>query len=410
MNGQKKSQLTIIFLTVFIYLVGFGIMIPIMPVLSRDFGATPLQVGLLMTVYSLMQFVFAPFWGKLSDRLGRRPILIFCLLGEGASYLVFAWAKSLEWLFVARIFAGFFGASISTASAYISDVTPKNERSKGMALIGVAFGLGFILGPAIGGGLTLLGETISAAPHFATSFCAVFVAILCFANFIFAYFSLPESLSIEIRNQVKVDVKKKQSRLNLFFEIGRRKTLGPLILVYFLATTAMALMESTLVLLVGDRFGWGIKEVSFGFAYIGIVATFNQGFLVRKLLPKWGEQKMLLIGLIFFGIGLTGIAFATNLVLMGITITLLSFGHSFTNPSIMGSISLLSGEEEQGKVMGSAQSAASLGRIVGPAMGGFLYGNLTISAPFLASGLIIFLALIIIFKILNHLPQSAKIV
>jgi multidrug resistance protein len=174
---SNKSQLAIIFFTVFLYLVGFGVVIPVIPILSRNFGATALQTGLLLSVYSLMQFLVAPFWGRLSDRLGRRPILLFCLVGEGLSYLLFAWARSLEWLFAARVLAGFFGASLSTASAYISDITPKHERSKGMALIGAAFGLGFVVGPALGGGLAVWGHHINPAPHFDTSFSACLQSI-----------------------------------------------------------------------------------------------------------------------------------------------------------------------------------------------------------------------------------------
>lgn len=408
MKAQKKSPLVVIFLTVFIYLVGFGIMIPIMPVLSRDFGATPQQVGLLMAVYSLMQFIFAPLWGRLSDRLGRRPIIMFCLLGEAASYLLFAFARNLELLFVARIFAGFFGASISTASAYISDVTSKEERSKGMALIGAAFGLGFIFGPAIGGGLTWLGGFISSEPHFSTSFAALFVSGLCVFNFIFSYRTLKESLPLETRQLNQTASTKKESRLDLFLKYYRRPVLGPLIILFFTATTAMALMESTLVLLVSDRFGWGIREASFGFAFIGIIATMNQGFFVRKLLPKWGERRMLVIGLVMFAMGMLGIAFSGVIAALCISMTLLSFGHSFTNPSLMGSLSLMAKSDEQGAALGTSQSAASLGRIVGPALGGFLYGQVAMDAPYLFAGVLVILCLVAVLKMFAQLPDSAR--
>ena len=174
MNENKKPQV-IIFITVFIYLLGFGIVIPIIPIISTQFGATPFQVGLLMSIYSLMQFAFSSFWGRLSDKYGRRPILLMCLFGEVFAYLFFAQARNIEMLFIARLLSGFFGASISTASAYISDITPVNERSKGMALIGAAFGLGFLFGPALGGALTIWAGHISTDVFFKTSFQCVAV-------------------------------------------------------------------------------------------------------------------------------------------------------------------------------------------------------------------------------------------
>ena len=220
-STSNKSRLAIIFFTVFLYLVGFGVVIPIIPILSRNFGATALETGLLLSVYSLMQFLFAPFWGRLSDKLGRRPILLFCLFGEGLSYIMFAWARSLEMLFVARLFAGFFGASLSTASAYISDITPKHERSKGMALIGAAFGLGFVVGPALGGGLALWGYHINPAPHFDTSFSAYWVAALCFANFLFGLKFLTESLNEKSESAAK------KKRFSLIWHYLNIKTVGP---------------------------------------------------------------------------------------------------------------------------------------------------------------------------------------
>lgn len=398
----KKSLLGIIFFTVFIYLVGFGILIPIIPILSRDFGATALETGLLMSVYSFMQFIFAPFWGKLSDRMGRRPILLFCLVGEAFSYLLFAWARSLEWLFVARILAGLFGASISTASAYISDITPPNERSKGMALIGAAFGLGFVVGPALGGALALWGGHISDAPHFQTSFCALWVGALCIANFLFGLKFLKESLTEKNKSTHN------KKRFQLLKHYLAQKTMGAMLVVYFLSSLAMSGMEATLILFMGEKFGWELKQVSFGFAYIGVISVFCQGFLVRRLLPILGERKMLRIGLSSFAVGLAGIAFAPSIPWMGVTMTFLAVGTSFTNPSAMGSISLLAPAAEQGVTMGVAQSLASLGRILGPALGGLIYEKVAISAPFIISGCLAFAGLITVMIIAKNLPDSGK--
>lgn len=355
-----------------------------------------------MSVYSLMQFIFAPFWGRWSDHVGRRPILLFCLVGEAFSYLLFAWARSLEWLFVARILAGFFGASISTASAYISDITPPEERSKGMALIGAAFGLGFVVGPALGGALALWGQHISSAPHFESSFCALWVGALCLLNFLFGLKFLKESLKEKNKNPHS------KKRFQLLKHYLGQKVIGAMMSVYFLSSLAMSGMEATLILYMGEKFGWQLKEVSFGFAYIGIITVLSQGVLVRRLIPIWGERKTLRIGLACFAIGLTGIALAPSVAWMGVTMTFLAFGTSFSNPATLGSISLLARAEEQGVTMGVAQSLASLGRILGPALGGMLYQSLSIRSPFIVSGLLALGGLVTVLILSKELPDSGK--
>ena len=399
---SNKSQLAIIFFTVFLYLVGFGVVIPIIPLLSRNFGATAFQTGLLLSVYSAMQFLFSPFWGRLSDRLGRRPILLFCLLCEGLSYLLFAWARTLEWLFVARILAGFFGASLSTASAYISDITPKHERSKGMALIGAAFGLGFVVGPALGGGLAVWGHHINQAPHFDTSFAFLWVAGLCLVNFLFGLKYLKESLS------EKSESAEKKKRLSVMWHYLNTKTVGALMTVFLLSSLAMSGMEATLILFMGEKFHWDVKQVSFGFAYIGIIIVFTQGFLVRRLLPKWGERKVMRLGILLLALGITGIAIAPNIGQMAVTMTLLSLGNGLTNPATLGSISVLTDAKEQGVAMGVTQSMASLGRILGPAIGGALYGSLAITAPFWTSGALAFIGFVIVLINYKLIPEHAK--
>lgn len=407
-----NRQSAVIFFTVFIYLLGFGMIIPVLPLLSTHYGATAFQAGLLMSVFSLMQFIFSPIWGRWSDRIGRRPVLLICLCGEALSYILLAFSRSLEMLFVARILTGFFGASISTASAYISDITPKEQRSKGMALIGAAFGLGFLLGPAIGGGLTLIAETLSTDVHFITGFSSFGVAILCVATFIFAYFSLPESLTESNREAAKKLSEQKQNRLKILLQYYHRPTVGLLIGIFGLSTFAMASMEATLVLFMKENFNWGIKEVSFGFAYIGLCIVFTQGFLVRRILPIFGEAQILRIGLSMMFLGFVVLIFADSLVGLGIAMTLLAFGNGFTNPSIMGSVSLLVSEQEQGVALGTTQSLSSLGRVLGPALGGLifsytLFGALKTRLPFLLSGVLLLISLILITINYKNLPNAA---
>lgn len=401
---QSKSQLAVIFVTIFIYLVGFGVVIPIIPTLASDFGATSTEVGLLLSSYSLMQFLFAPFWGSWSDRIGRRPILLACLLGEVFSYLYFAHATSLTHLFLARLLAGFFGASISTASAAISDITGQENRSRGMALVGAAFGLGFLLGPAIGGAMASLGKSLSPDPHYGVELAAYFVAALCFVSFLSGLKFLKETKPPSAANE------ERKKRFQTLFSLLKLPVLGSLMTVFFLSTLAMAGMEATLVLLVKDKFGWGIEQISFGFAYIGFISVLNQGFLVRRLLPIFGERQMLVMGLITFSMGLAGIALSPTVGALAVAMTLLSIGYGFTNPSALGSISLLSPKDQQGLVLGSAQGMASLGRIIGPALGGWLFGNVHMVAPFITSGLIVLLGLSLVILQFSKLPNAAQTV
>lgn len=403
MAEQNKSHLPILFLTVFLYLVGFGVMIPVLPVLSREYGASALEVGLLMSIFSLMQFLFAPFWGRLSDRKGRRPILLLCLLGEALSYAIFVLSRSLEGLFIARALAGFFGASLSTASAAVSDVTPPHERSKGMALIGAAFGLGFIVGPALGGLLAWWGQGIRPDdPLFGMRFAAGAVSVICLLTFVFAFVKLRET-----RGAGPGAPSAAESRFARLGRFLRRPVAGPLIGCFFLNSMAMSLMEATLILFVADRFAWGLREVSFGFAYIGILSAFSQGFLVRRLLPRFGERRILRAGLVLMVLSFGLIPVSVHIGILAVSMTLLAFGSSFTNPSLLGSISLLSSKDEQGEALGTTQGTASLGRILGPALGGFLYGSVHMGSPFAASALISLSSFLIILSLGRRVPDSA---
>lgn len=399
---ENKKPLIVIFLTVFIYLLGFGIVIPIIPTLSLQMGATAFETGLLLSVYSLMQFIFSPWWGRLSDRYGRRPILLICLFGEIFSYILFAQARTLELLFVARLFSGFFGASISTASAYISDITPPHERSKGMALIGAAFGLGFLFGPAIGGGLTIWAEHLSTDTFFRTSFSSYWVAGLCLATFAFAFFNLKETLKLQSKPE------ERKNRLKEMIKYFKTDTVGALIFVFFLASLAMSTMEATLVLFMKSRFNWGLKEVSFGFAYVGVMIVITQGVLVRRLIPKFGEKQILRFGLIFMAMGLCLIPVAQSLSVMAVSQTLLAIGIGFVNPATLGSVSLLIDAKEQGAALGTTQGMASLGRIIGPILGGALFGSLSEGSPFFVAGLMTMIGFFVIISIYSDIPNAGQ--
>lgn len=401
MKVETRSRLLVIFMTVFIDLVGFGIILPLSPFLAREFNASALEIGLLMSIYSVMQFLFSPFWGSLSDRIGRRPVILIGLLGGGFSYVLFAFSSSLTLLFVARALAGLFGGNISTAHAYIADVTKPEERSKGMGLIGAAFGLGFIFGPLIGAGLGILGQRLGSAPPFGMSFSAVGAAILCFANFVLAWFVLKESLSEEIKSKPRV-------RKNRFAELARqmgRPVAGQLMFVYFLSGLAMAQMESMLFPFVADRFGWGLEKSSMGFAYIGILMVITQGYLVRKWMPRFGESRVLLAGLFGFTLSLFLIPLSISIALMAVTMTILAVGNGLMRPPNLGLISLATPADEQGAVMGVTNSLASLGRILGPLVGGLLYERLSPGAPFYFAAVLAAAAFGLAFAQMRRLPK-----
>jgi len=408
MKENNKSALLTIFLTVFLYLVGFGIIIPILPMLARELSASPFQIGLLMASYSLMQFIFSPFWGRLSDRVGRRPIILLCLFGEIFCYIFFAYARSFEMLLAARLLAGFFGASISTASAAISDVTGAKERSKGMALIGMSFGLGFLIGPAIGGLLSHYADKISQAAFFSMTFTGLSVAALYFLTFVFAFFNFQETLSAENKANSQAHASSSlKEKLFLVFKYFRKPVVGIVIFVNFLYTVAMANMESTLVLLMSDKFLWNKQQMGFAFAYIGFCSVLFQGGLVRRLIPKLGEKKLLITGVVLLGLSLLVIPWIDRIAFMAINMTVLSLGTSFISPSIMGSASLLSEDHEQGIVMGVVQSASSLGRIVGPLIGGALYTANT-SYPYFFGALVCLAGFFLLIRIFEKLPPLAK--
>lgn len=394
-STPNKRPLFVIFITVFIDLVGFGMIIPLSPFLAQKFGADSFQVGLLMAIYSAFQFLFSPFWGRISDRIGRRPVLLVSLFGAAVSHLVFGIAGSLTLLFVARAFAGLFGANISTAMAYIADVTGEKERSKGMGLIGAAFGLGFVCGPAIGGLIAVYNP----------EYVALAAAAICFANFILAFFVLKESLSPEIRARLK----KRGSRMASLIRAFRQPILNSLLGVSFLTSFGLSCMEASLFLYVKDIFGWSLQLASFGFAYVGIAMAFNQGFLVRRLLPKYGEPPLLFVGTLLFGVSLVLTGAASEVWMLAVTMTMLALGSGFVNPSVHGSVSLLSDEDQQGEAMGVVQSLSALARILGPPIGGYMYAAYAPSAPFYFGGFTALLAFGVIAVQYRRLPSAAKV-
>ncbi len=375
---SRRSPLAIIFLVVFIDLLGFGIVLPLLPRYGEHFQAEEITLGLLMASFSAMQFLFAPLWGRLSDRIGRRPVLLVGLLGSTLSYFFFARITQfgnsgsilgqtpLFWLFVTRIAAGIAGATIPTAQAYISDVTDTGHRGKGMALIGAAFGIGFTFGPLLGA-MFVPNETEGVAPSAAPGYVA---AVLSGLAFLAALLMLPESLKAGSGTASRgwFNVSAFQAALS-------RPYVGLILLSIFLTTFAFAQFESTLSLLT-KRMGIGPRGNFYIFAYIGFILTLAQGGLVRRMLPKLGEFKMALIGVFLMTIGLGGISLATApsdprtalwVLLSVLPVSVIGF--SATNPSLQSMLSLNTHEDEQGGTLGVGQSISALARILGPAVG-----------------------------------------
>jgi len=398
---MRNRPLIVIFVTVFIDLIGFGMIIPLNPYLAREFGADPLRVGLLMTIFSLMQFLFSPFWGALSDRIGRRPIILVSLLGSALSHTWFAFAGSYLTLFLARMLAGLFGANISTAMAYIADVTKPEERSKGMGLIGAAFGLGFLMGPFLGGILGEVGSHLGSTPPLGPSFAAIGAGFICFVNFVAAIFVLKETNTAHVRRE-------RQGRLQMLAHHLTNPKVNVLMIGFFLLTFGMANMEASLFMFVQDQFQWSLARASFGFAYVGLVMVFTQGYLIRKLMPKYGEKYLLSMGLILCVFGFLGIGLSHSIPLLACSVTLLGLGSGFATPSFSGLISILTPSEKQGETMGVTQSLSALGRILGPALGGWAYGYFGRPSPFLLAAALSGSALMLVLWIRSRIQTPHR--
>lgn len=414
----------VVFLTVFIDLVGFGIIVPLVPMYSRHYGASGFMIGVVIASFSAMQFIFSPIWGRLSDRYGRRPILLISTAGASISYVIFALASGLEnhvtglWLMlVSRMFAGACGGNITVAQAYVADITKPEERSKKMGLIGMAFGLGFIFGPAISGiMLKFFGPT---APGWAA-------AALCGFNFVLAYMILVESL--------KPDSTKAGNRPR-FAQWGHtlaQPKIGLLIVIFFLATFAFSCFESTLPLLVSDDFNLGsivddakpATTVIKLFVFCGLIAACIQGGMIGRLVKMFGEPSLIAMSLIMTGASLVLLPLVkgdgplswskvlhladTPWLLMLAVLLLLSFGSSLSRAPLFGMLSNLTPANEQGATIGVAQSAGSLARIVGPLFAATLYGHLPM-LPYLICGGISILTGLIVWPMLRGKSGSALV-
>lgn len=415
MSRSRTASLAAIFAVVFIDLLGFGIVLPLLARYGKHFEAGGWRLGALVAVFSAMQFIFAPMWGRLSDRIGRRPVLLVGLAGSVVFYGLFGVATGLEkdstllglsplaWLFISRIGAGIAGATISTAQAYIADVTGPAERAKGMALIGAAFGAGFTFGPLLGAAF------VSSDPDAAPSpYPGYLAAALSAVAFLAASFVLkePERRSAGTTNASPV------RRWSLLADPVRLALFGQI----FLTTGAFAMFESTLALL-SERLGYSDRDNFYLFAFVGITLTLAQGLLVRRLAPRLRERRMAPLGIVLLAVGLATLAVVessgriVNFTFYG-ALALCVVGFAFVTPALQSLLSLTTRDDQQGSVMGLGQSANALARIAGPVGGVWLFDRSVPLAYGVAAGVML-AGLAAIFPVLGmlrrHFPDPPAI-
>jgi len=370
MASMRKPTLFVLFLIVFVDLVGFGIVLPLLPLYSEKLGASGLMIGCIVASYNLMQFFCAPWLGKLSDRIGRRPIILLSTAGSAISYALFGYASGLSgtqglvMLLVSRVLAGICGANLSVASAYVADITPPEKRSSGVGMvIGMGFGLGFIFGPLIGGlSNHFLGE---AAPGWVA-------ASICLFNFIAAFFILAESRSKDAKPPVK------RSQWAQWAHTLKQPKLGILVLLVFLATICFACFETTLPLLLVKHMGFEETQLYYLMAYSGFIAAMVQGGAIRKLVHRYGEKPLILAS--FFGLTASFVLIPLGSSLAAVlgSLAIYAFFSGINRPPLTGLISIISPDNEQGANLGVSQSASAIGRIIGPPLATSLY---VIQAP-----------------------------
>ena len=394
MRKVRGSPLLPIFLIVFIGLLGFGIIIPVLPLYAESFKASPATIGMLLASYSLMQMVATPYLGALSDKYGRRPILLLSQTGTFLSFILLGLARSLPVLFVARILDGISGGNVSTAQAYISDVTEERNRTRAFGLIGAAFGIGFIAGPALGGFLARNGNY--AAPAFAAAGMSLLALIL---TFVMVPESRPPERRMEVRQPRIVDV----AGFRAAIRIGQ---LGLLLAIFFAFNLAQAGFQSMFALFTLARFRFGARETGYVLAYVGFLAALLQGGAIGPIVKRFGERRLVQAGLVIAAAGLVASALAQNWLLFLLTLAPLAIGLSLATPTLNSLLTHESSDEAYGHVLGLSQSVAALARVLGPLVAGFVFDYIGVPAPFLFAALLL-LGAFIAARNLRHKPNQA---
>jgi MFS family permease len=364
-------------MTIFIDLTGFGIIIPLLPYYALTFQADASSIGILVASFSIMQFIFSPILGRSSDKFGRRPILLLSILISFTSFILFSYAQSFLLLLLSRIIAG-IATETAVAQAYIADTTSKEERASGMGKIGAAFGAGLIVGPAIGGLLSIYGFW---APGIAA-------AILTLINFFFVFFFLPESLRKD-RSSSSPLSDSDGNLLERWEKAFRNPLIGSVLIIFFIIILAFSTIPVTVPLLGIEFFNLQAVEMSYLFMYIGVVQIVLQGFLIGRLTNKVGEEKLIVYGPLIMMVGMVVMPLISKLPIFLIAMTLMALGIGITQTTIPSFLSQKA-EKGQGGMLGIAQSIASLARVPGPLIGGFIFEFAGLSAPFFISAALLF--------------------
>ena len=407
-KDPARATLMVVFTTVFLDLVGFGMIIPLLPLYGKQMGAGAWSLPLLGAAYSLAQFFFAPVWGQVSDRHGRRPVMLVSITGSTLSYFGFALATlwgSLPLLIATRLLQGAFAANISAAQACIADSTPPDRRAGGMALIGMAFGGGFILGPVIGG--VALGYFGPLAP-------GIIAGALCGINLAMAWRRLPETLSAGVRAENLAKPLRAYDPLNFggILKAFRHPYLGLLLAISFLQLTAFSTMEQVFSLFFKEHLGFTVQaaglKTGYALGYVGLIAGAFQGFLIRgkrSLIPRFGERRLLIAGLFLFASMLFLMPYGPSYASYFLILFPLAVGRSLVDPSLSSMISLSVGASEQGSTFGTFQGLNSLARVLGPALGLSLF-QVDIRYPFLVGGSLSVLVLCISLALLARTKDT----
>jgi MFS transporter, DHA1 family, tetracycline resistance protein len=359
--------LLIIFLTIFVNLVGFGIIIPLLPFYAETFGASPLIIGLLFAMFSLCQLVASPILGDLSDRYGRRPVLVFSLAGTVVSFVMLAVAQSIAMLFLARIVDGLSGGNISTARAYVADVTEPQDRARAYGILGAAFGLGFIFGPALSGVLAKVSYT---APIWAA-------ALLTLVATVMAWLWLPETV-----HRVHAGT---GNPLRYLPELVRRPRVRRILAIDFVYWFALAIFQTTFGLFVAARFGFDAQATGFFFAVFGLLGVVVQGGFIRPIVRRVGDKTTFIAGLVFGAIGLAAASVTHSVSMFALTLLPLALGMGFGMPTISSLVSRSAGAHEQGRLQGAANAIESLSRTLGPVWGAALLQRFGDASPYLSA-------------------------
>jgi len=396
---MRKASLLVLFVTVFIDLIGFGMVIPFLSFYAREYGASGVTVGAIVGIYSIMQFFFAPVWGRLSDRIGRRPVLLISLTASCTGYFLFGIAHGLRLLFLSRVIAGAGGANIGTAQAYIADTTTEENRAKGMGLIGAAFGMGFILGPPLSGILSSVGIHHGLPGNLVPGMAA---AALSFSALLLAFFVLAESKRPDssVRSRIPPQFDRR-----IWSEMAHRKLLFAVMVALFLTLLAVSGMETSVTLHAIERFHFRQIDMAYFFLFMGVIVATIQGGLIGKLAKRLGEKTLVAIGAASFTIGLACVPSVYRVTLLYGVAFLIAIGQGLSYPSLTSLVTKASPSREHGSMLGLATAVGSLARFLGPIVSGFFYDLARARGAFYAGALLTFAAFCVA-TWMRRLPQA----